>query len=121
MIKGKSWGTTEDLLSTGIVEVHRIRVVGFGHSSWHHHERKHNGFVLVSGSLDIEVDEDPGATRNKTRRTCVTLKAGDFTTVPPGAVHRFVCGTGSGAVALELYYPDALSEDIVRRDLGGVL
>jgi hypothetical protein len=45
------------------------------------------------------------------------LRAGDFTTVRPGEFHKFVCI--QDCVALELYYPEALSEDIVRKDHGG--
>jgi hypothetical protein len=45
------------------------------------------------------------------------LRAGDFTTVRPGEFHKFVCV--EDCVALELYYPEALSEDIVRKDHGG--
>jgi hypothetical protein len=46
-----------------------------------------------------------------------TLRAGDFTTVRPGEFHWFNCV--EDCVALEVYYPEALSEDIVRRSVGG--
>jgi len=46
-----------------------------------------------------------------------TLRAGDFTTVRPGEFHWFNCVEDCSA--LELYYPEALSEDIVRRSVGG--
>jgi hypothetical protein len=46
------------------------------------------------------------------------LRAGDFTTVRPGEYHWFSSITD--CVALELYYPETLSEDIVRKSVGGI-
>jgi hypothetical protein len=42
-------------------------------------------------------------------------------TIRPGEYHYFVGKTdhGSIAVAFEIYYPEELSEDIVRENVGG--
>lgn len=43
---------------------------------------------------------------------------GDFTTVKPGEFHMFKAETD--VVALEIYYPEPLTEDIIRNSCGGV-
>jgi mannose-6-phosphate isomerase-like protein (cupin superfamily) len=113
MITEKNWGTTEALLRTPLIEVHRIAVRPFACCSWHKHERKWNAFFVADGALRIEIDELP-------RLTMTPLRSHGFLAVGPGVWHRFTTG-GEPAVAIELYYPDCLSEDIIRRDVGGML
>lgn len=112
MTTSKSWGSTAALLSTPLIEVHRIEVRPEMRCSWHCHERKWNAFAVLSGQLVVETERADGA------RILEPLRAGDFTAVRPGDYHRFTTGPAP-AVALELYYPDSLSEDIIRRDAGG--
>jgi mannose-6-phosphate isomerase-like protein (cupin superfamily) len=79
----------------------------------HLHKYKSNAFIVLSGSLTIEVKKNAYDLVDKTE-----LNAGDMTTVRPNEKHRFVSGD-SACVAYEIYYPEPLSEDIVRDDVGG--
>lgn len=113
-IKAKLWGTTETLISSPFCEVHRIMVSPFGFSSWHLHAHKWNAFSVIKGTLWIE-SKYPG-----TRKTeCLELLPGMVTTVAPGVVHRFASYDSDEARALEIYYPEGLSEDIIRQSIGG--
>jgi mannose-6-phosphate isomerase-like protein (cupin superfamily) len=121
MIKGKQWGTTEALLSLPGIEVHRINVVPGGFCSWHSHGSKWNAFVLVEGSLSIERGGQYSTSVEAGSRDKLVMQPGDFTTIPPGEWHRFANESRKKCLALEVYYPAALSEDIVRETTGGVL
>jgi len=113
-ISGKIWGSTTLMLKTPLIEVHRLEVVPGGYCSWHMHRHKWNCFLVFSGSLTIEIRKEAYPLTDKT-----VLRAGDITTVKPGEEHRFVAGVVA-AVAFEIYYPEMLSEDIVRSDIGGI-
>lgn len=113
-LKAKLWGTTEVLISNPFCEVHRITVSAFGFSSWHHHAHKWNAFSVIKGSLCIE-SRYPGTRKTET----IELTPGMVTTVAPGVVHRFISYDSDEARALEIYYPEGLSEDIVRQSVGG--
>lgn len=113
-ITEKSWGTTEEILRSPLVEIHRIRVNPHRCCSMHYHARKWNAFAVISGLLMVESEGGSGAI------TKTVLRPGDVTTVRPGEYHRFVTALAP-VIALELYYPDTLSEDIVRRDCGGMV
>lgn len=114
MIVGKAWGSTELMLKTPLIEVHRLTIKPNARCSQHAHSFKWNAFVVMSGSLKIEV------TKNDYDLVDVTeLEAGDFTTVRPGEYHRFVSGD-EPVMAFEIYYPETLSEDIIRKDCGGI-
>lgn len=117
MIKGKLWGTSETLLALPGLEVHRIQVVKGGYCSWHKHDSKWNAFVLVEGSLTIERGDEYTI---QPEREALVMQPGDLTTLPPGEWHRFVNDSKRQCLALEVYYPAALSEDIVRGSVGGV-
>jgi len=113
MIKaGKVWGETVKILDTPVAELHRISAMAGYRCSRHKHAHKWNGFFVESGVLEIHVVK---SSYNLTDVT--TLKAGDFTKVPPGEEHFFVCK--ENCVAFEIYYPELLSEDIQRTDVGG--
>lgn len=112
-MKGKAWGTTETVLATPFCEVHRIEVVSGGHCSWHHHERKVNVFVLLSGALRIETEDASGSAYAD------LSEVGALVTVGVGVKHRFVNIFTGTARVLELYYPEGLSEDIIRASIGG--
>ena len=111
-ITGKVWGDTSAIIQNPNVELHRINIKAGYRCSEHKHNHKWNGFYVISGSLEIHVRKNDYELTDVT-----TLGAGDFTTVRPGEYHWFNCT--SDCVALELYYPEALSEDIVRRSVGG--
>ena len=111
-ITGKVWGDTSVLIQTPLVELHRINIKAGYKCSEHKHEHKWNGFYVISGVLEIHV-----AKNNYDLTDVTTLRAGDFTSVRPGEFHWFNCVEDCSA--LELYYPESLSEDIVRRNVGG--
>jgi mannose-6-phosphate isomerase-like protein (cupin superfamily) len=116
MKSGKVWGSTTELLKTPFVEFHRI-VVNSGYKcSKHKHEHKWNAFYVEHGVLEVHVFKNDYGLEDVT-----TLKHGDFMTIRPGEYHYFVGKTDheSIAVAFEIYYPEELSEDIVRENVGG--
>ena len=111
-ITGKVWGDTSVLIQTPLVELHKINIKAGYRCSEHKHEHKWNGFYVMSGELEIHVRKNDSSLTDVT-----TLRAGDFTTVRPGEYHWFQCVDDCNA--LELYYPETLSEDIVRKSVGG--
>jgi mannose-6-phosphate isomerase-like protein (cupin superfamily) len=80
----------------------------------HRHATKCNAFVVVSGTLFIDVEKEYGLTDT------TTLGPGDVCTVQAGEWHRFRTGSDP-CFAVEAYYPQSLSEDIERRDCGGAV
>jgi mannose-6-phosphate isomerase-like protein (cupin superfamily) len=112
-ITGKVWGDTSVLLQNALVELHKINIKAGYKCSEHKHEHKWNGFYVISGTLEIHVRKN-----NYQLTDITTLRAGDFTVVRPGEFHWFSSITD--CVALELYYPELLSEDIVRKSVGGL-
>ncbi len=112
-IIGKVWGRTSLLLKTPFVEIHHIIVIPNAHCSLHLHTVKNNSFYVCNGTLIIEVHKNNYDLIDRT-----VLGKGDFTNVPPGEYHRFMTGE-DGAEVLEIYHPEPLSEDIVRKDHGG--
>ncbi len=114
MKEGKVWGTTETLLTTNTVEVHRIKINPRSYCSMHKHEFKWNMFYVIKGRLYIEVE------KNNYDLTDVTeLFQGQHTSVKPNEFHRFFT-KDEPVEALEVYYLNSISEDIVRKTVGGV-
>lgn len=113
MKQGKAWGETWCVFRTPLVEFHRIVVNPNGYCSVHLHQHKWNGFYVERGELLVKVWQ-PSGTLDQTR-----LGPGDSLIVPAGVEHQFV-GLESGCLAFELYSIDPLTEDIVRKSLGGV-
>ena len=111
---GKVWGQTEAILQTPVVEFHRIIVKKGYRCSTHKHLHKWNGFFVEEGELEIHVMKSDYDLTDIT-----TLKAGEFGTVKPGEFHYFVCR--KDAIAFEIYYPELLSEDIERQNVGGAV
>jgi len=111
-ITGKVWGDTSVIIQNPLVELHKINIKAGYKCSEHKHEHKWNGFYVISGTLEIHVRKN-----NYELTDVTTLRAGDFTSVRPGEYHWF--NSISDCVALELYYPETLSEDIVRKSVGG--
>lgn len=112
-IVGKVWGDTSVLIQNPLVELHRINTKAGYKCSEHKHAHKWNGFYVISGTMEIHVRKSDYDLTDVT-----VLGAGDFTTVRPGEYHWFSSITDCSA--LELYYPETLSEDIVRKSVGGV-
>lgn len=115
----KIWGTTQVLVMTPMFEMHRLVIKPFHRCSYHRHVFKHNSFYVLRGTLYIDV-ERPGRHRGKAIDSH-TLNSGDTFSVPPGVRHQFRTGAGKPCLALEMYYTEPLSEDIIRDDQGGHL
>lgn len=116
MVVGKIWGTTECVLQTPFIEVHRLIIKPNHKCSLHVHRRKWNAFLVTKGTLFIDVVKTDYALTDTT-----TLKPGpgrDTTTVKPGEHHLFRTGK-EACEAFEIYYPDTLSDDIDRKGHGG--
>ena len=111
---GKIWGTTRPLLQTPFVEVHHIKINKGGQCSYHQHKHKWNMFYVISGDLEIHVSKNSYALMDVSR-----LTAGEYTTVSPREKHFFLAKTN--VEALEIYYPEPLSEDIVRENIGCIV
>jgi mannose-6-phosphate isomerase-like protein (cupin superfamily) len=114
-VTGKVWGATSTLINSPLLELHRIVVMPRAQCSLHMHQRKNNTFIVTAGRLFVDVHKNDYALVDTT-----TLNQGDVLTVKPGEYHRFRTGD-IGAEALEIYFLEPLSEDIVRKDCGGVL
>ena len=113
MLQGKVWGTTEPLLVTPMIELHRIKVNSNMKCSIHKHERKWNMFYCVNGSINIHTRKNDYDLVDVTK-----LYQGQFTTVKPGEYHWFE-GTALDSEVLEIYYLEPISEDIIRETVGG--
>lgn len=111
MIAGKVWGLTGPEIITPMFELHRLVIKRKHQCSMHVHHAKYNGFIVLTGELFIDVEK---ADMTDTTR----LEAGQITVVKPGEHHRFRTGRRD-CVALEFYFTAPLTEDIVRRDIGG--
>lgn len=112
---GKVWGTTELVLETPFVTIHRLSILPHRQCSMHYHQHKFNSFLVVSGTLKIEVVKKAYNLVDVT-----TIGPGEITEVPPGEEHRFVTAD-EPVEAFELYYPAPITEDIIRRDVGGIV
>ena len=112
----KIWGTTEPLIVTPLFEMHRLVIKPGFRCSLHVHRFKWNAFFVIFGELFIDlVAADVGAPV-----VVEHLSVGGFTTVAPGLHHQFRTNDdGPLTSALECYYTEPLSEDIVRRNVGG--
>ena len=113
MKAGKIWGDTESLLVTPMIEVHRINVLPHMHCSMHKHVMKWNMFYVIKGELEIHQKKSDYDLTDITR-----IKAGEWTTVPPGEYHMFQ-SLDDEVQCLEIYYLEAISTDIIRESVGG--
>lgn len=111
---GKIWGTTTPKLVTPFVEVHLLEIFPNSHCSEHVHHHKRNAFIVCSGVLFIDVVKKDYPLTDSTE-----LREGECTTVRAGEYHRFRTGP-EPCVALEIYYPETMTEDIERKDHGGL-
>ena len=111
-VVGKAWGTTECILSTPFVEIHKLHIEPGWRCSRHRHSAKLNAFYVLSGELFIDVQKRDYPLTDTTR-----LTAGMLTEVPSGEIHWFRTGA-QPCECLEIYYPEPLSSDIDRLDHG---
>lgn len=111
----KIWGTTEPLIITPMFELHRLAINPWHRCSLHVHRFKHNAFYVIDGPLYIDqcvADLGP-VDAFKVWPTQVFM-------IPPGVHHLFRTGPAP-CTALEMYYTEPLSEDIIRRNVGGAV
>jgi len=109
--QGKVWGDTQLLFAHHGVEVHRIRFRAGAYCSKHKHKHKWNRFIVLRGTLKINVWWD-GVGEDVT-----IVGPGEVTDVPPGQLHRFEAL--EDGEALEIYWVKLSANDIVRVDQGG--
>lgn len=110
---GKVWGTTECVLATPLMEMHRLVIKPNMQCSLHVHRRKWNAFMVMTGKLSIDVVKTDYDLTDTTE-----LASGEVATVKPGEHHRFRTGE-LACVAFEIYYTDVLADDIERKGCGG--
>ena len=110
----KLWGWTQTVALTDKMHVAYAFLNAGGFSSRHYHKNLWNRFVVIEGSLKIEI------VRNN-KLEIVTLKDNDILDVEPALIHRMVAI--SDVRLIEIYWPqEGLldPEDIVREDEGGL-
>ncbi len=112
---GKVWGITKPILITPTIELHHAYINAGFKCSEHKHEFKSNGFFCIKGYIDIHVRKNDYNLVDITK-----LQAGDFTTVRPNEYHWFQT-EDTDAEILEIYYPQHITEDIIRKTVGGSL
>jgi len=110
--EGKVWGTTQTLINSPVVEVHRIIINKDGYCSQHTHQSKINAFYVISGELEVQRWKDYGLC------DVTTLKAGELSVVPAGEANRFKAIYRTEA--LEIYWSELNHDDIQRSSVGGV-
>ena len=112
--QGKVWGQTIELLNTPLIEVHHILIDAKRQCSMHKHEFKWNMFYVIRGTLVIEVQKNDYDLLDETE-----LHAGEWCSVRPNEFHLFRSVTD--VEALEIYYLEPLTKDIIRKDVGGIV
>ena len=113
MKQGKVWGTTEQLIVTPMIEIHRINILSNSHCSMHKHEFKYNLFYVLYGDIEVHVRKNDYDLVDITK-----LKEGEWTTVSPNEYHMFKTNRNATSV-LEFYYLGSISKDIIRETVGG--
>lgn len=114
MVTGKKWGWSREIFTNDNFEVHLIKIKKGYYCSTHRHRFKHNLFFVLKGKLKIKVWKNDYKLIDTT-----LLKKFEATTVSPTEKHRFE--SLSTVYALEIYYPEPISGDIIREDCGGKL
>ena len=111
IVEGKVWGTTRPLIQSSVIEVHIINVHKNGCCSRHSHQSKINAFYVIEGELMIR------RWKNYDMIDKTILRKGDMSIVPAGESHQFVAQEVTEA--LEIYWAELDSKDIVRETVGG--
>lgn len=111
MKQGKIWGSTQKVFEHNNVECHLIHIKAGHACSLHRHIHRHNGFLVISGELVIEVHKNDYDLVDRTR-----LLPGQSTYCKAGEHHRFVAKEDT--VAIEWYWVKLDKDDIERKDHG---
>lgn len=109
---GKIWGETRCILKNAFCEVHRLEAKSGTKCSIHLHKFKTNLFFVESGKLLIRVWKNDYSLVDET-----ILNPGEYTEVQPNEKHQFEALEDT--VAFEVYYPEGITNDIVRDNVGG--
>tara|TARA_R110000744_G_C19141135_1_gene538253 strand:+ start:300 stop:668 length:369 start_codon:yes stop_codon:yes gene_type:complete len=112
IIEGKVWGSTEPMLQSPAIEIHRIVVNAGAYCSQHKHQSKINAFYVIKGELEIKRWKDYGLCDS------TFLFPGDMSIVPPGEAHMFKAHQDTEA--LEIYWSELNHNDIQRQLVGGM-
>lgn len=112
MRQGKCWGYTDSIEENSFCELHRLETFAGSYCSKHLHKYKSNLFFVEKGKILVRVwqlgpDKDPDET---------ILETGMTTKVPPGLYHQFEAIDDS--IVYELYFPQGISHDIERLNIG---
>jgi mannose-6-phosphate isomerase-like protein (cupin superfamily) len=99
-----------------MIEIHRLVINPGFQCSVHYHRFKHNAFYVRSGKLTIAVKKNDYKLTDNTY-----LDAGDLTTVKPNETHWFMNEHDEPMDGIEIYYPEPLSDDIVRETCGSAI
>lgn len=113
-IQGKVWGHTKCLFSKNNVEIHEVHIVKGGFCSKHKHSTKYNRFIVKRGQLKITIWKSYA---NETLEDVTVLNPNMECTVAPQDYHMFEALEDTEA--LEIYYTELDSDDIVRETHGG--
>jgi mannose-6-phosphate isomerase-like protein (cupin superfamily) len=77
------------------VDIHLNHLLpGSGSGPRHFHERAENVYIVLSGSIEVDIDEDT-----------IALGADDVLFIPPGVVHATSNPGSEVAVFIEVYAP----------------
>lgn len=106
------WGSTSEILQTPHLQIHLLEIEKGGYCSEHRHDHKTNHFVVLIGRLEI-LTWPAGSDRPD--RT--VLASDEQTEIPAGVWHQF--RALDKTLALEIYAPTPIEEDIERRTAGG--
>lgn len=112
MKSGKIWGHSEELVKNPFCEVHAISINPWSKCSEHKHEHKYNLFYVTLGELIIRTWKNDYSLVDET-----LLQPGQCAVVKPGEYHQFETRDQS-CEAVEVYYPEGISDDIIRRTAG---
>lgn len=109
----KVWGLTTPLVVTPVFELHYLAIKPMHRCSFHKHRHKHNVFFVLDGELFIDSECNDNI---ETQR----IGFHEWFSVAPSCKHQFRTDINF-CHALEMYYPEPLSEDIVRYNVGAAL
>lgn len=112
ILSGKCWGRTKCILKNPFCEVHRLQASKGTVCSIHLHRFKTNLFFVESGKLLIRVWKNEYDLIDET-----ILGPGEYTEVSPNEKHQFEALEDT--IAFEVYYPEGITNDIVRDNVGG--
>jgi mannose-6-phosphate isomerase-like protein (cupin superfamily) len=118
--QGKVWGNTTEILTSDTASIHYLEINEGGYCSEHYHKSKHNLFYVIEGELEVNIFRDLIDKSNSSQiKDTTLLTAGMVMNVDPGFFHQFIAKTN--VKCIEIYTPELISSDIVRRSVGGII